>query len=87
MDGWGLGYAALHERNRWLIYSAVSGWGLDGPMAGEPAIDEIGLMRQAGLRQNQIRAFAHEPEQLRQRPRGLHSASVRLTLKPLFEFF
>lgn len=41
MDRLGLGYAALRDRNPGIVYCAVSGFGQDGPIAGNPAYDQI----------------------------------------------
>lgn len=41
MDRLGLGYAALKVTNPALIYCAISGFGQDGPWAGNPAYDQI----------------------------------------------
>ena len=37
----GLGYDTLAEDRRDLIYAAISGFGQDGPLAGNPAYDQI----------------------------------------------
>jgi len=37
----GIGYAALSARQPRLIYAAISGFGPDGPYAGQPAYDQI----------------------------------------------
>lgn len=44
LDKYGLGYAAMHEKHPHLIYTAISGFGQDGPLASEPGYD---LMAQA----------------------------------------
>jgi formyl-CoA transferase len=41
MDGLGLGYEALRERNPGLIYLAATGFGSDGPYAGLAGLDII----------------------------------------------
>ncbi len=41
MDRLGLGYAALAEINRRLIYCAISGFGLSGPMRDKPSFDIV----------------------------------------------
>jgi CoA:oxalate CoA-transferase len=41
MDRLGLGYAALTEVKPDLIYCAISGFGQDGPLRGNPAYDQI----------------------------------------------
>ena len=41
MDRLGLGYAALRELRPGLVYCAVSGFGQDGPLNGNPAYDQI----------------------------------------------
>lgn len=41
MDRLGLGAAALTARNPRLVYCAISGFGQDGPMAQNPAYDQI----------------------------------------------
>src|SRR3954467_3747960 len=35
------GYEVLAQRNRRIVYCAVSGFGKDGPWAGRPAYDQI----------------------------------------------
>lgn len=40
-----LGYETLSRHNRKLIYAALSGYGPEGPEAGEPAFDYLGLAR------------------------------------------
>ncbi len=44
LDKYGLGFAAIHEKHPRLIYTAISGFGQDGPLASEPGYD---LMAQA----------------------------------------
>ena len=44
LDKYGLGFAAIHERHPRLIYTAISGFGQNGPLASEPGYD---LMAQA----------------------------------------
>ena len=41
MERLGLGYAALRELKADLVYCAISGFGQDGPLAGNPAYDQI----------------------------------------------
>ena len=41
MDRLGLGYAALHARNRGLVYCSISGYGQQGPARDEAAMDLI----------------------------------------------
>lgn len=41
MDRLGLGYAALKAGNPRLVYCAVSGFGQEGPLSGNPAYDQI----------------------------------------------
>jgi CoA:oxalate CoA-transferase len=41
MDRLGLGYAALTEARPDLVYCAISGFGQDGPLRGNPAYDQI----------------------------------------------
>ena len=41
MDGLGLGYDALAEEHRRLIYCAISGFGQTGPLRHQPALDII----------------------------------------------
>jgi crotonobetainyl-CoA:carnitine CoA-transferase CaiB-like acyl-CoA transferase len=41
----GLGYAELAERNPRLVYASASGYGPEGPDAGEPSFDHLGLAR------------------------------------------
>ncbi|MXO72844.1 CaiB/BaiF CoA transferase family protein [Alteraurantiacibacter buctensis] len=41
MDRLGLGYAALKADNPRLVYCAVSGFGQEGPLSGNPAYDQI----------------------------------------------
>jgi formyl-CoA transferase len=48
MEKWGLGYAALRERNPRLIYCAITGYGQTGPMASRPGYDFI-IQAQGGI--------------------------------------
>jgi crotonobetainyl-CoA:carnitine CoA-transferase CaiB-like acyl-CoA transferase len=53
MDRLGLGYEALRRRNSKLIYCSISGYGQNGPMRDEPAMDLVvqassGLMSVTG---------------------------------------
>ena len=41
----GLGYEALSARNPKLIYANATGYGPEGPDAGEPSFDQLGLAR------------------------------------------
>ncbi len=41
MERLGLGYAALRQLKADLVYCAISGFGQDGPLAGNPAYDQI----------------------------------------------
>src|SRR5262249_39776895 len=57
MERLGLGYAALKEVRRDLIYCAISGFGQDGPLKFNPAYDQIiqglsGVMSVTGDRQS-----------------------------------
>lgn len=42
LEAWGLGYEALSEANPGLILIRVSGFGQDGPRAGEPGFGSVG---------------------------------------------
>lgn len=44
LDKYGLGFDAMHEKHPHLIYTAISGFGQNGPLASEPGYD---LMAQA----------------------------------------
>ncbi|PZQ47444.1 MAG: CoA transferase [Micavibrio aeruginosavorus] len=44
LDKYGLGFTAMHEKHPHLIYTAISGFGQNGPLASEPGYD---LMAQA----------------------------------------
>ncbi len=44
LDKYGLGFDAVHEKHPHLIYTAISGFGQNGPLASEPGYD---LMAQA----------------------------------------
>ncbi len=44
LDKYGLGFEAMHKAHPHLIYTAISGFGQDGPLASEPGYD---LMAQA----------------------------------------
>lgn len=48
MEKWGLGYAALRERNPRLIYCAITGYGQTGPLAPRPGYDFI-IQAQGGI--------------------------------------
>jgi formyl-CoA transferase/CoA:oxalate CoA-transferase len=41
MDKLGLGYAAVHRRNRRLVYCSISGYGQNGPSRDEAAMDLV----------------------------------------------
>jgi crotonobetainyl-CoA:carnitine CoA-transferase CaiB-like acyl-CoA transferase len=41
----GLGWEALRARNPRLVYASANGYGPEGPDAGEPAFDQLGLAR------------------------------------------
>ena len=41
MEAWGLGYAALARAAAGLVMARISGYGLDGPRAGEPGFANI----------------------------------------------
>ena len=43
LEGWGLGWEAVHELNPALIMTRVSGWGQVGPYAKRPGYDRIAL--------------------------------------------
>jgi itaconate CoA-transferase len=47
-DGLGMGYEALRERNRRLIYCALTGYGLDGPYRDVKAYDLL-IQGEAGI--------------------------------------
>ncbi|MCC7023784.1 MAG: CoA transferase [Thermomicrobiales bacterium] len=54
MDALGIGYATMSERNPRIIYCSISGFGIDGPYAGRPGLDQIiqgvsGLMSVTGF--------------------------------------
>lgn len=54
MDALGIGYATMSERNPRIIYCSISGFGVDGPYAGRPGLDQIiqgvsGLMSVTGF--------------------------------------
>src|ERR1700749_3597757 len=48
MDRLGLGYKAVHERNRRLIYCSFSGYGQEGPSRDEAAMDLV-MQASSGL--------------------------------------
>lgn len=53
MERLGLGYESLRELNPRLIYASISGFGLEGPMAGRPCYDVVaqalgGMMSMTG---------------------------------------
>lgn len=48
MDRLGLGYEALKENNKGLVYCAISGFGQSGPLAKAPAYDQI-IQGRSGL--------------------------------------
>ena len=54
MDALGIGYASMSERNPRIIYCSISGFGMDGPFADRPGLDQIiqgfsGLMSVTGF--------------------------------------
>lgn len=54
MDALGLGYDGMRERNPRIIYCSISGFGVDGPFADRPGLDQIiqgvsGLMSVTGF--------------------------------------
>ncbi len=54
MDALGIGYEVMRERNPRIIYCSISGFGLDGPFADRPGLDQIiqgfsGLMSVTGF--------------------------------------
>jgi crotonobetainyl-CoA:carnitine CoA-transferase CaiB-like acyl-CoA transferase len=54
MDALGIGYATMRERNPRIIYCSISGFGVDGPFADRPGLDQIiqgfsGLMSVTGF--------------------------------------
>lgn len=53
LEKYGLGFEAMHERHPHLIYTAISGFGQNGPLAPEPGYDLLtqamgGLMAHTG---------------------------------------
>lgn len=48
MDRLGLGYKAVHERNPQLIYCSISGYGQEGPLRDEAAMDLV-MQASSGL--------------------------------------
>lgn len=48
MEKWGLGYGELAKRHPRLVYSAISGFGADGPLGGSPGYDAV-LQAMCGL--------------------------------------
>lgn len=48
MERLGLGYKAVHERNRRLIYCSISGYGQEGPSRDEAAMDLV-MQASSGL--------------------------------------
>jgi len=49
LDGLGLGYPALRERNAGLVMASVTGFGQTGPRAGYRATDIVGVAGDPGL--------------------------------------
>jgi crotonobetainyl-CoA:carnitine CoA-transferase CaiB-like acyl-CoA transferase len=54
MDALGIGYATMSVRNPRIIYCSISGFGVDGPFADRPGLDQIiqgfsGLMSVTGF--------------------------------------
>jgi CoA:oxalate CoA-transferase len=54
MDALGIGYDVVSERNPRIIYCSISGFGVDGPYANRPGLDQIiqgvsGLMSVTGF--------------------------------------
>jgi crotonobetainyl-CoA:carnitine CoA-transferase CaiB-like acyl-CoA transferase len=54
MDALGIGYDTMRERQPRIIYCSISGFGVDGPFAGRPGLDQIiqgfsGLMSVTGF--------------------------------------
>jgi crotonobetainyl-CoA:carnitine CoA-transferase CaiB-like acyl-CoA transferase len=54
MDALGIGYATMSEQNPRIIYCSISGFGVDGPFADRPGLDQIiqgfsGLMSVTGF--------------------------------------
>lgn len=54
LEKYGLGFEAMHEKHPHLIYTAISGFGQDGPLSSEPGYDLMaqamgGLMGHTGL--------------------------------------
>ena len=54
MEALNIGYAAMSERNPGIIYCSISGFGVDGPFADRPGLDQIvqgfsGLMSMTGF--------------------------------------
>ncbi len=54
MDALGIGYEVMRERNPRIIYCSISGFGVDGPFADRPGLDQIiqgfsGLMSVTGF--------------------------------------
>ncbi len=54
MDALGIGYEVMRQRNPRIIYCSISGFGVDGPFADRPGLDQIiqgfsGLMSVTGF--------------------------------------
>lgn len=57
MDALNIGYETMRERNPRIIYCSISGFGVDGPFAGRPGLDQIiqgfsGLMSVTGFEES-----------------------------------
>jgi len=61
MDSFGLGWDVLHARNPRLVYGQATGWGTQGPMAEQPAFDQI-VQAYSGFAQQAGGGPGHRPE-------------------------